>query len=355
MKNILIVSIVALLTVFSACNNTNERHSGMRKEEQIKKELTIIDSLLQDKQFAKEMAMELEAAYYKGTGEPIPAFLKEGEDSLMYDKSVLEEKIATNLAGFYALECGINYLCSYDNTTPLQWIEMIIDKRADDSAILILNRFANATWKAGQPFRGLDRITRPNFIGFSSLSEDEIQKDYRQIVAAANKLKAIMKPGAKDEQLQQFRSLLQNKDYASEIAAHMDSSYYAGQNKPVPVFISGEDLLAVRKKSFKEEKIATSVAGFYALECVVNYLVTIKKEPPSTILRSLSDGTVSTEDKLLFARFANATWKAGQPFRGLDRITRRTFTPFDFLNEADIENHLVQVRTAAKKLLLLLQ
>jgi hypothetical protein len=48
---------------------------------------------------------------------------------------------------------------------------------------------------------------------------------------------------------------------------------------------------------------------------------------------------------------ANATWKAGQPFRGLNRITRATFTPFYFLNEADIEKDLIQVRSAAKRLL----
>ena len=48
---------------------------------------------------------------------------------------------------------------------------------------------------------------------------------------------------------------------------------------------------------------------------------------------------MSEADKLIFARFANATWKAGQPFRDLKRITRATFTPFYFLTEADIERH----------------
>ena len=351
MKTALNLCAVILLIFFSACNNPAQQDAEMSKEEKIKKELSVIDSLLHDKQFAEEMAMELEASYYKGIGEPVPAFLKRGEDSLMIDKSVREEKIATNLAGFYALECGLNYLCRKSNTTPLEWIEKIINKQADDSAQLILNRFANATWKAGQPFRGIDRIKRPNFISASSLSPEEVQKDYRQILAAATKLKSVLQPASKDEQFQQIRSLLQDKDFAYQLASNMDSSYYAGENKPAPPFISTDEINAVKKKSFKEEKIAMNIAGFYALECATNYLVTTKLQLPSSILRSLTDDSIPVDDKLLMASFANATWKAGQPFRSLDRITRDTFTPFNFLSEADIEKDLVQVRAAAKKLL----
>jgi hypothetical protein len=98
-----------------------------------------------------------------------------------------------------------------------------------------------------------------------------------------------------------------------------------------------------------------NIAGFYAAECAMNYLVTTRKVLPSSVLQELVDNTISTEEKLLFARFANATWKAGQPFRSLDRITRETFTPFNFLNEADVEKDLVQVRAASKKILQILQ
>ena len=102
----------------------------MDNADTIKKQLAIIDSLLQDKQFAEDMAQELDAAYYKGIGETVASFLNPGEDSLQVDKSVKEEKIATNLAGFYALECGINYLCEKNNSTPAEWLEKIIAKKA---------------------------------------------------------------------------------------------------------------------------------------------------------------------------------------------------------------------------------
>jgi hypothetical protein len=352
MKTFFITCIFAGI-IFTACTNNNSENQEpqVNKEEKIKSELKAIDSLLQNKQFAEAMAMELEAAYYKGVGEPVPPFLKPGEDSLQIDRSVKEEKIATNLAGFYALECGLNYLCSRDSRTPVQWIEQILADKAGDSITLLLNRFANATWKAGQPFRGLERITRYNFTSASSLTAEEIAKDLRQIKNAAIVLQKKLKPGTKDKQLEQVRTLLRDKDFAMHIASQMDSAYYAGENKPASPFLSAEEIKAVKKKSFKEEKIATNLARFLATETATNYLVTIKHEPPSFFLQALVDNTLPAGEKFIYARFANATWKAGQPFRGLDRITRETFTPFNFLTEADIEKDLVQVRAAAKKML----
>jgi hypothetical protein len=343
--------ILCTVIVSSNTGTAKKEEHTMSTTDTIVNEMKKIDSLLQDKSFAESIAAELEASYYKGVGEVAPPFLKPGEDSLLVEKSVREEKIATNAAGFYALECGINYLCTWDSSTPADWIEKIASgKMADEKdAIEILDRFANATWKAGQPFRSLDRIKKTNFIGWSGLSTDEIKKDYRQIVGAATKLQPLIK-GTKDEQQQQLKKLLQSKDFALEIAAFMDSSYNAGENKPVPAFISKEEETATKKKSFKEEKIAMNVAGFYALECGLNYFVAAKKIKPSIILQSIADNSISKEDKLLFCRFANATWKAGQPFRSLDRVTRETFTPFNFLSEADVEKDWVQVKAAAVKL-----
>ncbi len=71
-------------------------------------------------------------------------------------------------------------------------------------------------------------------------------------------------------------------------------------------------------------------------------------------LKSVANNSMSPEEKMIFARFANATWKAGQPVRDLNRLTRPTFTPFYFLTEADIEKDIVQIRTAAQRLLSLL-
>jgi hypothetical protein len=343
--------IVFLCIVIAACNSSNtKKEQTMPVSDDIKTEIKKIDSLLQDKTFAEAMAMELDASYYKGIGEPVPPFLKPGEDFLQIEKSVKEEKIATNVAGFYALECGINYLCEKDFSSPAEWLEKIISKKIDDNDIEILNRFANATWKAGQPFRGMERIKKLNFIGWSGLSDEDVQKDYKQVIGAANKLQPLIK-GTKDEQWQQMKILLQSKEFAYEIAAYMDATYYTGEKKTVPPFVSKDEETAKTKKSFKEEKIAMNVAGFYAVECGVNYFVAAKKQSPSAILKSITGNSISKEDKLLFCRFANATWKAGQPFRSLDMVSGETFAPFNFLTEADIEKDWVQIKATAAKLL----
>ncbi len=316
------------------------------------RELATLDSLLRDPVFAQSMAASLDSSYYEGIGEKPPPFLTPADDTTFIFKTQFEEKVATNLAGFYALECGVGLLSAQSNMTPIAILKKITGDNADSNMVLLLNRFANATWKAGQPFRGLNRITKPNFIGAGALSADEIEKDYVQIKNAAVKLLSSLETNADSslgEQMNALRNLLQDSSYAVSMASFLDSSYYVNLNQPAPPFSTPDDT-AIIKKSLKEMKIATSIAGFYALECGVNYLVTKTSQLPSVIIKSVADNSISAEDKNIFARFANATWKAGQPFRGLNRITRATFTPFYFLTEADIDKDLVQVRAAAKRL-----
>lgn len=316
-------------------------------------EVATIDSLLRDKNFSESMANSLDSAYHAGIGEAQPTFLLTVSDSTIL-KSAREEKIAMKLAGFYALECGIGLLSAQSGITPVQWLQRISDKTLDSNSILLLNRFANATWKAGQPFRDLDRITRPVFMVASLLSQEEVDKDYFQIFYAAKKLLSSMQPVSRSplpQQMEKLRQLLQDTTYAYEMASYLHSAADTIQNSAKQPFLIPADDTATMTKNVNDIKIATSIAGFYALECCLNYLVTTRKQLPSAILQSLTTNSISNEDKILFARFANATWKAGQPFRGLNRITRPTFTPFYFLSETDIEKDIVQIRAAATRLL----
>jgi len=342
--------LVLFVLYITAC----EQKTSATMDEKIKTQLSIIDSLLRSADFSLEIAKAQDTAYYKGIGEPVPPFLSLQEDTATITKSAREEKIATNLAGFYALECGVGVLCNQTHEKPTAWLQRIVDEKADSASILLLNRFANATWKAGQPFRDLKRITRSTFTVASFLPEEEIKKDYHQVRTAATKLLASLAPvkdSSTEAQMQQLRSLLHSQPYAHEIAAFMDSVYYAVQQQAVPPFISATEDTAVIHKRVKDQKIATNLAGFYALECGLNYLVTTKKILPAEMLQSITANTISKADKELFSRFANATWKAGQPFRGLSRIERETFTPFYFLNEADIEKDWVQIKAAAATVL----
>jgi len=56
------------------------------------------------------------------------------------------------------------------------------------------------------------------------------------------------------------------------------------------------------------------------------------------------------KDKVLFERLANATWKAGQPFRGLERSSTKNFTLFKFLPPEEIEKDWNQIKAAAEML-----
>ena len=317
-------------------------------------ELATIDSLLRNIAFAESMAKTLDSSYYVGVGEPVPEFLTPEDDSAIIFQSPRNEKIATNLAGFYALECAVDLLSTKTNSTPVEWLEKISGGTADTNAILLLNRLANATWKASQPFRDLERINRPIFTVASSLSPEEVSKDYFQVRQAAKKMLSSMKDSSNksaSEQRSIIRRLIQDTAYAVEMALFLYASYDSSYQQTGEPFLKTADNSPSISKKRRETKIATSIAGFYALECGLNYLMTTRKELPSTILRSLLNDSMSTDDKMIFARFANATWKTGQPFRDLKRITRATFIPFFFLNEADIEKDMVQIRAAAARLL----
>lgn len=337
------------IITFVSCASTQNK--TMEQEQKINEELSKLNILLRDAAFAITVAATQEAAYYQALGKTVPAF--DSGTTGVIKKRVLDEKIATNLAGFYALECGIGVLVDQKGNTPIYWLQKIVGNQLDSSEILLLNRFANATWKAGQPFRAMNRITRENFIVASLLSKEEVQKDYHQVLAAAIKLLDSLKVIANEPAAAQFKKiseLMKNKTFALEMAKHMEASYYIALKKPVPLFSSPADDTAIVVKNVFEEKVATNIAGFYALECGLTYLAGIQQKLPSVILQSIIDGTIAKADKLLLERFANATWKAGQPFRSMDRITRDNFTPFYFLSPEEIDKDWVQITSVAKKL-----
>ena len=316
-------------------------------------ELARLQTLLRDTAFAQSMAEALDAAYYRGQGQTPPPFLKPEEIAATAPKSVREEKIAINLAGFYALEAGAGYIAERDGQTPLDVMQAVAEGRRSDADMLLLARFANATWKAGQPFRGLARITRPTFVPATQLSETELRKDFVQIRAAAARLVPAMfnvRGANTAAQLMRLQTLLRDQDFSLTMAQGLDAAYYQGQGQPVPPFLKPEEMTATTPKSVREEKIATNLAGFYALEAGVGIIAERGRESPLQIVDSIVAGTRPPADMLLLARLANATWKAGQPFRGLSRITRETFKPAGLLGPVDIQKDHDQIRAAAQRL-----
>lgn len=155
-------------------------------------ELAKLQALLQDPAFALDMAQTLDAAYYRGQGQTPPPFLKPEDMTATAPKSVREEKIAVNLAGFYALETGAGYLAERDRQRLLDVLQAVAEGRRSEADMLLLARFANATWKAGQPFRSLARISRDTFKPAALLAPADVAKDHDQIRAAAVRLAQAM-------------------------------------------------------------------------------------------------------------------------------------------------------------------
>ncbi|MFT3747902.1 MAG: hypothetical protein QM768_06275 [Agriterribacter sp.] len=353
MKFNLILSI-AVMQLFTALSCAEQKQKDMPDKEQMKTQLSRISHLLQDSDFTRTMAEALDAAYYTAEKQPVPSFTAGGIDTAQVKKNIKDEKIATGIAPLYAIECGIGLLMEIYNGTPVNWLDKIIDNRLDSAQVLILNRFANATWKAGQPFRGLERIKRPVFISAAFLPEDEVQKDYDHILATAKLLRQKMmdvKDSSVSQQLQRISVLLQDKQFAFDVAANAEAVYYTTLRKTIPPFLKPGEDTATQNKSVLDEKIAVNIAGFYALECGLSYLATAKNALPSKVLHNIVTDSLAITDKKLFERFANATWKAGQPFRSLGRITRHNFISFDLLSPAEMDKDWVQIKAAAEKLI----
>ena len=150
----------------------------------------ILEKILHNPDFAREMAKWLNDAYYIGVGQTPPAFIETTDTP-----EQIKMKVAINLAGFYALEAGIGVLAERSGRTPLDILAAIISgelARTNPTEMLLLARFANATWKASQPFRDIARITKANFIPATLLSDAELAKDFVQITNAAQKLETEM-------------------------------------------------------------------------------------------------------------------------------------------------------------------
>ncbi len=337
-----------LLLINTSCNEDNNKK--VNDAGKMKKELDKLNELLRDSSFAITMAQYQDSVYQ--ASENSTTGMMPSPDSIILQR-YKDEKVATNIAGFLATECGIGALMEQEGGTPIYWLKKIVNNKLDTAGILLLNRFANATWKASQPYRGLQRISKDNFIAANFLSDAEIKKDYDQVLAASVKLLDTLEQAPDTSamaQLEMISMLMKNRQYLTEIAKQQEAAYYKGVGEPVPDFTSAaQDTLLVEKSAY-EAYVATNIASFYALECGLSYLAIAKNKLPSDVLQSITDGSIAKEDKRLLERFANATWKAGQAFRNMERIERPNFTPFGLLSNEEIAKDWLLIKAAAVNL-----
>src|SRR5690349_3066339 len=142
--------LLLLAAIAFSCNNSSNDSKPAALENEFSAELNMMDSLLRDSSLALTIAQAQDSAYYAGLGQTPPSFLTPEEESAEVSVPLWQEKIAINLAGFYALECGLGAFCAETNQTPVFLLEKIAGGIIGADEMLLLNRFANATWKAGQ-------------------------------------------------------------------------------------------------------------------------------------------------------------------------------------------------------------
>ncbi|KIC96260.1 hypothetical protein OI18_00380 [Flavihumibacter solisilvae] len=321
MHSILIVSVLALF-LFLACSSAPESQSPVAIQEELDK----LKQALLDRDFMTGVARAQEAAYYDALGQAVPSFISAEDSSQVILKSLRDERIAATLSSFYALECGISAMTRRKRgTTPLTILQQVEAWRIDTTSKLLLRCFADATWRTGQPFMSLKSIVK-------------VQPNYEvQLRLVAKKMIADLEDvagGSCQMQTKKIRHLMQDSTYMHKMAEYID-----------PAILKTETGIIERSKY--EEKVATNLPGAFALECGITFLAKTKQQLPSALIRSINENTISEEDMMLMCRFANATWKSSQPFRGLNRIKGSTFIPFSQLSDEEVEKDRVQIRSAA--------
>lgn len=169
-----------------------------------------VSDALQSVERAVDWANAAARAYHVGTGGDPTAYEPFGVEKPM--------EVAMNLAGAYAVDAAANiiaaqrmdttqriaaqripvmphksYVKSFEETY-LQTICDIAHGNLGESERYIARNCANLAWRAGQPFRSLDRLARAVNAQFNTLPAAEIGKDDDQLRAAALKLLELLYP-----------------------------------------------------------------------------------------------------------------------------------------------------------------
>lgn len=147
--------------------------------------LKIISEVLMSVDKCVELANSAELAYHIGTGNDPETFVP----MTLFEP----QRVAMNMAGVYAVQTASSVIAEIrDGKVTERGFEQALRDIAtgnlSDLERSVARRCSNLSWKAGQPFRGLERIKRSAMVDFNLLPTDEIAKDDDQLRAAAKEL-----------------------------------------------------------------------------------------------------------------------------------------------------------------------
>jgi len=156
---------------------------------------------------------------------------------------------------------------------------------------------------------------------------------------------------------EKISQLFQSTDVAVQVANLLDKAYADGTGNPDWYAEFGSD---------KPEQVAINLAGLYAADTAANLIARMRgvvdEDGYRNALKAVVEmGEMENPDFNRMEVFvalncANLAWRAGQPFRGiekdpLDRITRDVNAQFMTLPNNEVDKDLIQVTEAANFLL----
>ena len=233
--------------------------------------------------------------------------------------SLAQEKIATNLAGFFGMLGGLGFLCNIQNQSPAHILAAILAQRLTAKEKETFCRFANVTWKVSQPLRDIERISRPPFIPFSLLPAAEQEKDWVQISAAADYLHQVIPDlhgVTTPTQWQRIADEMQNPEFLKGMAKAVFEAYYTSLNEDPPTFLEETDLQQNQevtvKATWSDKNLLT---GFYVLECFCDASNLDSLSELNELLLLIQRKQLDPERKALIHSYLLAALQTGMAFQ----------------------------------------
>lgn len=152
--------------------------------------IALTDSLMRDKEFLIQTAETCNFAYYKATSQPQTPLFSDIERAVLLlgdSKEVITtkgiKKLATNTAGFFAVQEAVFEFANENNCEPIDVLENIVGEDSDPKILSKAMRYAHATWLTSNAHR--NGTTRAIVKPFDQLTEEEKSFDKVQIKTSA--------------------------------------------------------------------------------------------------------------------------------------------------------------------------
>jgi hypothetical protein len=144
-----------------------------------------------------------------------------------------------------------------------------------------------------------------------------------------------------------IRDAFQKLDICTQMANAVAKAYHDLTSPDTPYQPFGSD---------DQGSIAANMCSVYAVDSAANAITMVAEgkvteDDYMASLRAIAEGSLAADELYVARQFANATWKACQPYRGLERLTRPVMTQFNLLPDDEVAKDDATLAAAAKALI----